>query len=62
MTETRIELLKGKFGTKIGMLKGSSEMRRMRKGNFVTRMTMSGSGKSFVSRMMMVRQNFGWRA
>ena len=62
VTETRIELLKENFGTRTGMLKGSSEMRRMMKGNFVTRMTMSGLGKSFVSRMMMLRQNFGWRA
>ena len=52
MTETRIEMLKENFGTRIGMLRG----------NFVTRMTMSGSGKSFVSRMMMLRQNFGWKA
>ena len=62
MTETRIELLMGNFGTRTGMLKGSSEMRRMMRGNFVTRMRMSGLGKSFVSRMTMLRQNSAWRA
>jgi len=30
VTETRIELLKENLVTRIGMLKGSSEMRRMR--------------------------------